>query len=116
MKRSTSAIRNVVVAAAAVLLLQACATSCDNYMTYDDILNTWVGHDLDAYERQLDVRASNVMERPLRRLEYTYSTPVHRYDGSEAYCRTWLEADRDTGKIVTWRYEGDCYLHGYCGS
>lgn len=98
----------------AMSLLQGCAMNCKNYRTYDDQLNRWVGASLQDYERTMSVRPTSHMERPQGRLEYSYSTPARRYDGTQANCRTWLEADRDTGKIVSWRYEGDCYLHGYC--
>lgn len=103
-------------AGAALALLQSCAMNCDDYRTYDDTLDSWVGHNLEDYERRTGNRASNVMERPRNRLEYSYSTPYTGYDGSQSYCRTWLEADKNTGKIITWRYEGDCYLHGYCAA
>ena len=114
MKLLTSGMGATVLAIAVCSLLQACALNCKNYVTYDAMLDRWVGAELEDYERTTDVKALNVMERPRGRLEYAYSTPAVRYDGSKAQCRTWLEADRKTGKIVQWRYDGECYLHGHC--
>lgn len=114
MKRFYLILRRTTIASTALALLQGCAMSCDDYRTYDDTLNSWVGHNLKDYERQTGHQASSVMERPQGRLEYSYSTPYTGYDGSQMQCRTWLEADRETGKIITWRYDGSCYMHGYC--
>jgi hypothetical protein len=114
MNRLNLTLRHASIAGAALALLQGCAMSCDNYRTYDDTLDSWIGYNLEDYERRSGNRASNVMERPQGRLEYTYSTPYVSYDGSQTYCRTYLEADRETGKIIAWRYDGDCYMHGYC--
>ena len=95
--------------------LQGCAIlDCDDYRRYDDILDSWVGNDLEDYERRNNGKARAVMERPRNRLEYEYNTPYTAYDGTQSYCKTWLDVDRDSGKIVNWRYEGDCYMHGYC--
>jgi len=111
-------IRRIGILASAVALLvgmSGCAAlSCDDYMTYSDVLDTWVGADLSQYEYRTDLRAYDVMERPRNRLEYAFNTPYRNYDGTEMYCRTWLEVDRHTGEIVSWRYEGDCYMHGRC--
>ena len=96
--------------------LQGCASfSCDNYMTYDDILNSWVGDDLSDFERRTNSRAYSTMDRPRNRIEYTFNTPYYNYDGTTMPCTTWLEVDRASGEIVSWSYEGDCYMHDYCG-
>lgn len=95
--------------------LQGCAAfSCDNYQTYDDTLDSWVGADLSAYERRTENRAYSTMERPRNQIEYAFNTPYYNYDGTQMACRTWLDVDRSSGKITSWRYEGDCYMHGYC--
>lgn len=100
---------------AALPALSGCSIlDCENYRTYSDTLDTWMGADIDRYESQLHQRPIDVMERPRNRLEYEYDTDYVQYDGSELYCRTYFEVDRDSGRIVTWRYEGDCYLYGYC--
>ena len=101
----------------ALLSLSGCAIlDCEDYRTYSNTLDTWVGSDIERYERQLNRRPVDVMERPRNRLEYEYDTDYTQYDGSRLYCRTYFEVDRDTGQIVTWRYEGDCYMYGYCRS
>lgn len=106
---------NIVCLAVLILGMQGCASGqCDDYMTYDDILNTWVGVDLDRFERITDRRPLDSMERPGNKLQYTYNTPYYNYDGSQMYCRTWLDVDRNSGEIVSWRHEGDCYMHGRC--
>lgn len=107
----------LVIAMPAFLAMSGCAAfSCDDYMTYNDVLDTWVGADLSNYESRTNRRPLNVMERPQNRLEYAFDTPYRNFDGSEMYCRTWLEVDRGSGEIVNWRYEGDCYMHGFCRS
>jgi hypothetical protein len=108
-------IASAALAAAFLMTAQGCSMmSCDRYLTYDDQLDSWVGASLDDYERRFERRPSNVMERPQNRLEYTFETPYRQYDGSQLYCRTWLDVDRSSGEIVSWRYEGDCYMHGFC--
>ena len=95
--------------------LQGCAAFyCDNYRTYDDTLDTWMGADLSDYERRTDNRAYSTMDRPRNRIEYAFNTPYYNYDGTQEACRTWLEVDRGSGEIVGWRYEGACYMHGRC--
>ena len=95
--------------------LQGCASfSCDNYMTYDKILDSWVGDELSSYERRNDVRAYSSMDRPQNRIEYAFNTPYYNYDGTQEACRTFMEVDRGSGEIVNWRYEGACYMHGRC--
>lgn len=95
--------------------LTGCAVlSCDNYMTYDDVLDSWVGGELSAYEQRTDNRAYKTMERPQNRIEYAFNTPYQNYDGTIEACRTFLEVDRSSGKIESWSHEGSCYMHGYC--
>ena len=109
------AIRPTVALAIMTFGLQGCSVlSCDNYMTYDDILDTWVGSDLSAYEQRTDNHPYSTMERPRNMMEYAFNTPYVNYDGSQQACRTWLEVDSQTGEIVGWRHEGECYMHGYC--
>ena len=66
MKHLTTAIP--VLSAATIVLvsgLSGCAAfSCDNYMTYDDTLNSWIGAELSDYERRTDNRAYSTMDRP----------------------------------------------------
>ena len=54
------------------------------------------------------------MDRPRNTIQYEYNTPYVNYDGSRMYCKTWMEVDRDSGKILAWHYEGDCHMHGRC--
>jgi len=110
-----SGIRVIAIACLVLPLFQGCASlGCEEYMTYDDLLDSWVGSPLTQYEQRNDKGPLSVMERPMNRLEYAYDTPYYQYDGSTLYCRTWLEADRDTGEITGWRHDGDCYMHGRC--
>ena len=98
-----------------IISIQGCAlTNCDNYATYDDILDSWVGAELNEYERRHRGRPLQVMERPQNQLQYEFNTPYYNYDGSQYYCKTWLDVDRATGEIIGWRYKGDCYMHGRC--
>lgn len=104
----------------AVLIVASCVFSgcaafkCDNYMTYDQTLDSWLGSELSAYESRNDIRALNVMERPRDQLEYEYDTPYYNLDGSTTYCRTFLEVDKSSGDIRNWRTAGNCYMHGRC--
>jgi hypothetical protein len=107
--------RNIAVAAALCVLLQGCAAfSCDNYQTYDDVLDSWVGADLSSYERRQDLKPLQVMDRPGGKFEYTFDTPYYDYAGNYNACRTLLEVDGDSAEIVSWSYTGNCYLHGRC--
>ena len=99
----------------ALLSLSGCSIlSCEDYQSYSDTLDTWVGTDIQRYESQLSKRPIDFMDRPRNRIEYEYDTDYSQYDGTELYCRTYFEVDRGTGEIVNWRYEGDCYMYGYC--
>jgi hypothetical protein len=107
------------VAASAVVLftlaMQGCsALSCDAYQSYDDVLDSWLGAQLNDYESRNDNQPYNSMDRPQNVIQYAYNTPYYNYDGSQVACRTFLDVDRSTGEIVGWRYEGDCYMHGRC--
>ena len=99
---------------AATVTTGCAAFQCENYMTYDETLDSWVGAELSAYEDRNELRALTAMERPRNRMEYEYDTPYYNYDGSVSYCRTYIEADKTTGEILRWRTEGDCFLHGRC--
>lgn len=105
----------VVLAALISLTTPGCSMfSCDNYMSYDDLLDSWMGANLSEYERKNDRRPVSTMERPRNVMEYAFDTPYVNYDGSRQSCRTWFDVDRASGEIIGWRYEGDCYLHGRC--
>ena len=99
-----------------VLTLSGCALfkDCLDYMSYDDILDSWVGSNVSEYESRNDKSPLRYIDRPQNRIEYEYDTAYVQYDGTRLPCKTWLTVDRDTGKIVTWRYEGECYMYGRC--
>jgi len=100
-----------------VFFAQGCASlSCDDYTSYDDILESWIGADLDSYERQNNDLALSVALHHFTQLEYEYDTPYTSYDGSQIFCKTWLLVDKSSGKIVSWYYEGECDVHGYCSN
>jgi len=99
-----------------ILFAQGCASlSCDDYTSYEDMLESWIGADLDSYERQNNDVALSVALHHVTHLEYEYDTPYTNYDGSLIFCKTWLLVDKSSSKIVSWYYEGDCDAHGYCG-
>ena len=97
------------------MTIQGCsALSCDDYMTYDAVLDTWVGSSLEDYEYRTGNHPYASMERPQDVIEYAFNTPYVSYDGTQQACKTWLDVDRSTGRIRGWRHEGECYMHGYC--
>lgn len=96
---------------------QGCSLlECDNYTSYGDILDTWVGSELSEYESRQDSRPDSVMERPGNRLEYSFDTPYYDYSGNYYRCKTHMEVDRNSGLIKSYSYDGDCYMHGRCTS
>lgn len=82
-------------------------------MTYEDILDSWVGEKLSRYERVNNHRPLSAIDRPQNQIEYKFNTNVDSFD-KRYYCNTWLTVNRSTGRIVNWSYNGDCYMHGYC--
>ncbi|MEQ9315073.1 MAG: hypothetical protein RLN72_04420 [Henriciella sp.] len=94
----------------------ACSTlglGCDDYFSYDEIMESWIGGDLIDYERRNNVRPISTLKRPQNRTEYSYRTHDEWIDGYHYECVTRMTADDTTGKITDWGYEGN-YCLGYC--
>lgn len=91
-----------------------CSTfGCDNYFSYNDILDTWMGSNLIDYERSNGVRPISTLKRPEHRTEYTYQTHSEWIESTHYECITRMVADDNTGEIVSWSYDGN-YCIGYC--
>lgn len=91
-----------------------CGLTCKNFVEYDQILESWVGANLTDYERRYNASPISATVRPRHRHEYKYlAKDVRLLDGSRYYCYDYLEVDDDTGKIVSWRYEGNSCT-GHC--
>ena len=105
---------SIATAIAAGGLAAGCSTfGCDDYFSYDEILDTWVGGSLMEYERSNNVRPISTLKRPQNRTEYSYRTHDEWVDGQRYDCVTRMTADDSTGEIVNWAYEGN-YCLGYC--
>lgn len=86
---------------------------CDNYVSYDEVMDNWLGKDVESFERVFDVRPLETLKRPRGRTEYTYLTVDVRSDYMHSHCTTRMTADDETGVIDHWSYEGN-YCVGYC--
>lgn len=90
-----------------------CAMTCKKWVSHDDVLNTWIGAKLTDYEQQNGFSPISAMVRPQHQHEYKYLSHEEYISGQRYYCYDYIDADDDTGKITSWRYEGnDCV--GYC--
>ena len=110
MKRQLAAL---ILFAGAGTLTTGCAMldmSCDDYMGYDEIMESWVGDDLMKYERQVGVRPFSTLKRPQNRTEYSYKVKDEWIGDMHNECTNRFTADDETGEIVDWSYSGNaCY-------
>ena len=97
-------------------VITGCSTlglGCDNYYSYDRIMDSWLGADLMEYERSQNLRPVSTLKRPQNRTEYSYRVRDEWIDGQHYDCVTRMTADDNTGEITHWAYEGNsCY--GFC--
>jgi len=106
---------------ASVNAISGCAIidtlTCPNedWVGRTDILNNWIGRDINAYERSYGVQPTSNMPRPQNRIRYQYRV-MSGYNGPDYwYCDDSITVDNNSGQIVDWSFEGNnCSFESYC--